>query len=204
MPKSWFFDIHEDTPEQEAANLMEHSAAILDISTDDDCDTKKRNEELERGKENIPPPDFMPMQQSARARVPADAMETNELATKEHVTLPRLRKISQDAMDEDRSPLKDLPASEFYGEGLDTTSYVTVDAAIDRPSGLSKEFDFNVAAPEEGNGDDETKPVPEDAPIQVYTDADDDAEPEAKQGTASSEELPASTVDLYESPSPCP
>ncbi|MBE7182107.1 MAG: hypothetical protein INR71_13050, partial [Terriglobus roseus] len=58
MPKGWFFDIHEDTPEQEAANLMEHSAATLDISSDDDDAARhRRGEDRERGKENVPPPD---------------------------------------------------------------------------------------------------------------------------------------------------
>ncbi|KAF2269426.1 hypothetical protein CC78DRAFT_564705 [Lojkania enalia] len=147
MPKSWFFEIHEDTPEQEAANLMEHSASVLDISSDDDFETKKRNEELERGKENIPPPDFYPVQPrfaSINSIVGAEARD----ATSEHVKLPRLRTIAQDTMDEDRKALSDLPPAHFYGPGLDANSYVTVDASIEKPSGLSKEFDFSVPAPE--------------------------------------------------------
>ncbi|KAF2743498.1 hypothetical protein M011DRAFT_461546 [Sporormia fimetaria CBS 119925] len=149
MPKSWFFDIHEDTPEQEAANLMEHSASILDISSDDDSDTKWRNGELERGKENIPPPDYVPLLTASRAPA-SDALDTEEhVAQPKHVKLPRLRNIAQDAMDEDRRPLGDLPASEFYGEGLDANSYVTVDAGIDRPSSLSRECDLGTDASEE-------------------------------------------------------
>lgn len=141
MPKAWFFEIHEDTPEQEAANLMEHSAAVLDISSDDDVETKKRNEELERGKENIPPPDF------ALAQPHSSSASTEEQATPDAgVKMPRLREVKQDAMDEDRKPLGDLPAAEFYGEGCDKDSYVTVDAGIQKPSGLSKECDFNDCA----------------------------------------------------------
>lgn len=176
MPKSWIFDIYEDTPEQEAANLMEHSASVLDISSDDDFETKRRNEELERGKENIPPPDFMPSQS---AHVSADSMETGEPVVTEHVKLPRLRKIAQDAMDEDRSPLSDLPPADFYGEGLDATSYVTVDAGIERPSGLSKEFDFSVPSPKKEPAEAETvesvveestqAPV-EEEPIAIFSD----------------------------------
>ncbi|KAJ4293326.1 hypothetical protein N0V90_008608 [Kalmusia sp. IMI 367209] len=146
MPKSWFFEIHEDTPEQEAANLMEHSAAVLDISSDDDAETKMRNEELERGKENIPPPDFALAQPYAQ-QTSTDAM-LEGAQQHEHVKLPRLRKITQDAMDEDRKPLGDLDAKEFYGEGCDAGSYVTVDAGIERPSGLSKEFEFSCPTPE--------------------------------------------------------
>lgn len=152
MPKGWFFEIHEDTAEQEATNLMEHSATVLDISSDDDFETKRRNED--RGKENVPPPDFCPLQ--PRAQVSADSMDTAEETKVEHVKLPRLRKIAQDAMDEDRLPLGDLPAADFYGNGLNATSYVTVDVVLERPSHLSKEFDFGTAPEVEESVKDET------------------------------------------------
>lgn len=170
MPNSWFFEIHEDTPEQEASNLMEHSAAVLDISSDDDFETKRRNTELECGKENIPPPDFLASQAQAASRGQSSTgIATEQDGSVEHsVKLPRLRKIAQDAMDEDREPLKDLPAAEFYGEGLDATSYVTVDAGIERPSGLSKEFDFSVPTPEkkrarEEDEEEDNSPLPHEA-----------------------------------------
>lgn len=150
MPKSWFFDIHEDTPEQEAANLMEHSAAVLDISSDDDAETKRQNAALERGKENIPPPDFA-LPQTRAQHATTDAMQTSEQPADQpasHVKLPRLRNIAQDAMDEDRRPLSDLPAAAFYAEGCDAASYVTVDPGLEKPSGLSKEFDFSCPTPE--------------------------------------------------------
>ena len=150
MPKGWFFEIHEDTPEQEAANLMEHSASVLDISSDDDFETKKRNEDLERGKENIPPPDFLMNQ--PRIQVSADVMETGletDSLVQEPVKRPRLRTFVQDAMDEDRKPLGDLQPSEFYGEGCDASSYVTVDLGIEKPSGLSKEINLSSSEPEE-------------------------------------------------------
>lgn len=126
--------------------MMEHSASVLDISSDDDMETKKRNEDLERGKENIPPPDF----HFAQPRVQgANVTETGiEVAIEEPVKRPRLRTFVQDAMDEDRRPLGDLVPSEFYGEGCDASSYVTVDAGIEKPSSLSKEFDFNSPTPE--------------------------------------------------------
>ena len=190
MPNSWFFEIHEDTPEQEAANLMEHSASVLDISSDDDLNTKRRTEELERGKENIPPPDFRPAQSSARPQAGGDSMEATEPSS-EHVKLPRLRNIAQDAMDEDRSPLKDLPAAEFYGEGLDANSYVTVDAGIEKPSSLSKEFDFSVPTPKkDAVKEDVVEPVAEENLIQIY--ADENAAPEA---SVIAQEVAAATVE---------
>jgi hypothetical protein len=183
MPKSWFFEIHEDTPEQEAANLMEHSASVLDISSDDDMETKRRNEDLERGKENIPPPDFMPSQPHARAQASdPNAMQTGEeVAQTEHVKLPRLRKIAQDAMDEDRSALSELPAAEFYGEGCDATSYVTVDAGIEKPSGLSKEFDFSLPTPKKETDAEQVEPVEQvvEESIPIFTDETATAEPVA-------------------------
>ncbi|PVI00462.1 hypothetical protein DM02DRAFT_393746 [Periconia macrospinosa] len=152
MPKSWFFEIHEDTPEQEAANLMEHSAAVLDISSDDDFETKQLNED--RGKENVPPPEFTPAQSSTQQQLDG-AVDTidRDVSAEQHVKLPRLRKIAQDAMDEDRKPLGDLPTTEFYGEGCDASTYVTVDAGLEKPSGLSKEFDFNCSTPEKKKSD---------------------------------------------------
>ncbi|KAL1601889.1 hypothetical protein SLS59_005054 [Nothophoma quercina] len=159
MPKGWFFEIHEDTPEQEAANLMEHSASVLDISSDDDAQTKAKNNELLKGKENIPPPDFAPLQpRTASASSVDDDGEETEI--EEPVKRPRLRKITQDAMDEDRRPLGDLPPSEFYGDGCDASSYVTVDAGIERPSRLSKE----VGADESSENMDPVKKNVEPAP----------------------------------------
>ena len=46
MPNSWFFEIYEDTPEQEASNMMQHSASVLDISSEDDAATKALGEGL--------------------------------------------------------------------------------------------------------------------------------------------------------------
>ncbi|KAF2826750.1 hypothetical protein CC86DRAFT_349788 [Ophiobolus disseminans] len=145
MPKGWFFEIHEDTPEQEAANLMEHSASVLDISSDDDAITKQHNDEQERGKENIPPPNFLLSQ--PRVHLPTEeSLEGPKV--EEPAKRPRLRKFVQDAMEEDRRPLGDLVASDFYAEGCDASSYVTVDAGIERPSSLSKECDFSFPSPE--------------------------------------------------------
>jgi hypothetical protein len=152
MPKTWFFDIHEDTPEEEATNMMEHSACTLDISSDDDCETRLAREGAERGKENIPPPDFIYATTATNADTNIDdaisqmtGLEGEGAA--HEVKLPKLRRpLVQDAMDQDRSPLSDLPAKDYYGAGLDESSFETVDATIDKSSGLSKEFEFEVPA----------------------------------------------------------
>ena len=144
MPNSWFFEIYEDTPEQEASNMMQHSASVLDISSEDDAATKALNDELEKGKENIPPPEFTLAQSQTASLTPIDDGEETEIEPEISEPVkrcPRLRKkVAQDAMDEDRTPLGDLPPSNFYGKGCDVGSYVTVDVGIERPSRLSREI----------------------------------------------------------------
>ncbi|KAK7706952.1 hypothetical protein SLS57_009466 [Botryosphaeria dothidea] len=135
MPKGWFFEIHEDSPEQEATNMMEHSATILDISSDDDSDTRAENESREKGKENIPPPDYHLASASRSAGASDAALEPSKMKHR--------RNLEKDAMEEDRSPLSDLPAADFFGEGLDANSHVIVDGtAPEKPSSLSKECTF--------------------------------------------------------------
>jgi hypothetical protein len=125
MPKSWFFDIHVDTPEEEATNLMEHSACILDISSDDDCNTKLENEMRERGKENIPPPDHIltlsnPVGSNGIQHLSPLANEVliDPIAA-EKITVhakgsEKRNKLDVDAMIEDRTPLSALPVEEYY------------------------------------------------------------------------------------------
>lgn len=194
MPKSWFFEIHEDTPEQEAANLMEHSASVLDISSDDDAATKARNEDLERGKENIPPPDFTLSQAHSHGASPVPQESSGVEAA--GVKMPRLREVKQDAMDEDRKPLGDLPASEFYGEGCDQDSYVVVDKGIERPSGLSKEFEIHQPAEEEPQPVPEVEPVEtakEDESIVIF--ADENAAPVDEENVEAASSNPQPVAD---------
>ncbi|KKY23707.1 hypothetical protein UCRPC4_g02805 [Phaeomoniella chlamydospora] len=100
IPKSWQFQIHEDTPEEEMVNLMGHSTCVLDISDDE----SKGKSADDRGKENVPPMDL--------------------LASITTAALPISRR---DAMsDESRIPLGDLKPSDFYADGCDETSFITV------------------------------------------------------------------------------
>lgn len=70
MSSNWFFDIHEDTPEQEMTNLLQHSTCVLDISSDEESEQKLRRERAEgRDKENIPPPNDISQTSLARAEV---------------------------------------------------------------------------------------------------------------------------------------
>ena len=101
--KGWSFEIHEDSEDEEKENLLQHSAFRMDISDDEGSAAKD-----DRGKENIPPTDDM--------FVPPPINTTVPFSRKNMMT------------DEPRTPLGDLIASEFYGEGLDVDSVFIIPA----------------------------------------------------------------------------
>ncbi|KAF1812373.1 hypothetical protein P152DRAFT_458747 [Eremomyces bilateralis CBS 781.70] len=164
MPTSWFFDIHVDTPEEEASNLMEHSAAVLDISSDDDAATRRKREELEereRGKENIPPPDFVAAvgNRNARGDVAVDAsadLQGDAIAVAKTANRKWREKLAATAMDEDRNPLGDLKPSDFYDEKAELVHVVVEDNQSEQPCVASKVEEFEGTAPvvnEEGGAE---------------------------------------------------
>jgi hypothetical protein len=149
MPKSWFFDIHEDTVEEEAANMMEHSASTLDISSDDDCETRRKKDELERGKENIPPPDWVAYTRSSRLAHPAAPAPAHKGISRKAKIIAATQVLA-DAMQEDRAALGSLATEDFYPEGLDENSVEIVDPQPQqKPSALSKDTIFDFVAPQE-------------------------------------------------------
>ncbi|KAK4992113.1 hypothetical protein LTR50_001291 [Elasticomyces elasticus] len=117
MPKHWFFDIHEDTPDEEAQILMEHSALTLDISSDQEG----AKSGVDRGKENTPPADYVPP-------TPAHAsMEAPTESRAAKAQVQRRRVLKGDEMDDgERSPLSEVAAEDFYAEGLTKKSFVMV------------------------------------------------------------------------------
>ena len=101
--KGWHFEIHEDTPDEEATNMMEHSTNTLEISDDESSSSKGDKD----NKENIPPIDG-----------PATVASATQVAT-----------TRRDLMtDETRAPLGDLDAKEFYAEGCDASSCIIIAA----------------------------------------------------------------------------
>lgn len=143
MPKAWFFEIHEDTPEEEAANLMEHSASVLDISSDDDCETKRRKLEEEIGKENIPPPDFIGNVAARRAATTSSVHKGIHSKAKAVQKAEKAKK--GDEMQEDRAALAALEREDFFPEGLDEKSVEIIDEQ--KSSALSREMAFDFVAP---------------------------------------------------------
>jgi hypothetical protein len=110
MPSSWFFAIHEDTAEEEAENLMEHSTLTLDLSSDDDSSTKANED---RGKENVAPTDYLlsPTRRARRSIKSAVDMDTDHAV---------------------RAPLAFLDTAEFIPAGLTKDSTVILDEAPER------------------------------------------------------------------------
>ena len=105
VPKSWMFNIYEETEDERLGNLMQHSTCTLDISDDEESHSAK----YDRGKENIPPLDH-----------PTSYMGP----------ITTVRPVSRRDMmtDEPRTPLGDLDAKDYYAEGCDASSYIIIPA----------------------------------------------------------------------------
>src|SRR5690606_22063345 len=79
MASFWSFDIHEDTPEQEMTNLLQHGTCTLDISSDEEFESRANRDRAEgRDKENIPPPEDVSQTSSARGGPLPETVEIDE------------------------------------------------------------------------------------------------------------------------------
>lgn len=122
---SWFFDIHEDTEEELATNLMEHSTCTLDISSDEENRARERDC---RGKENIPPPDDISQTRtSLSSNVDAAELSMHDIKARIRASRKK-RELEEGAIDIDRAPLGDLAAEDFYAEGCDGESVFLIPA----------------------------------------------------------------------------
>jgi hypothetical protein len=141
---SWFFDIHEDTEEELATNLMEHSTCTLDISSDEESRARERDC---RGKENVPPPDDISQTRSSLSTSPAEASELSMHEIKARIRASRKkREVDEGACDVDRAPLGDLAAEDFYADGCDGESVFLIPAEATEEEEQQEEshatFDF--------------------------------------------------------------
>ncbi|KAK3937464.1 hypothetical protein QBC46DRAFT_10503 [Diplogelasinospora grovesii] len=120
MKASWFFEIHEDTPEQEMTNLLQHSTCTLEISSDEESEQKRRRESAEgRDKENIPPADDVSQTSSLRA-----ARAAAVAAAAAAVALPE--NADDMIVEKSRGPLVEMNAADYYAEGCDGESVVVI------------------------------------------------------------------------------
>ena len=102
MKASWFFDIHEDTAEQEMTNMLQHGTCVLDISSDEETEQKAKRDDRE-DKENVPPMDDV-SQTSRRERVSNDDM----------------------VVEKERVSLGELNRAEYYAEGCNESSVIYI------------------------------------------------------------------------------
>lgn len=110
-PASWSFEIHVDSEEEEMTNLMQHSTGVLDIS--DERSTRSRASSI-RGKENVPPSELGLVLSSPAPAAPV-ARQQQEAAD-----------ASRESMEEDRAPLGELNAADYYGADCHAFSYAVV------------------------------------------------------------------------------
>ncbi|KAI3321845.1 hypothetical protein HD806DRAFT_502104 [Xylariaceae sp. AK1471] len=127
MSSSWFFDIHEDTPEQEMTNLLQHSTCVLDISSDEESESRRQRERAE-GKENVPPVDDV--SQTSRPRAARLAVSADDMV-----------------VEKERNPLGEMNPKEYYSEGCDENSIIFVPGDEDEENLVQNEFQL---APEAG------------------------------------------------------
>ncbi|KAI1266571.1 hypothetical protein F5Y18DRAFT_361122 [Xylariaceae sp. FL1019] len=125
---SWFFDIHEDTPEQEMTNLLQHSTCVLDISSDEESESRLQRERAE-GKENVPPVDDV--SQTSRPRAARLAANSDEMI-----------------IEKERNPLGEMDPKEYYSEGCDENSVVIIPGDEDEEASTQDNFNVPVNATE--------------------------------------------------------
>ncbi len=119
-PKSWFFDIYEESDETQNYRMnewtMTQSATGLDISDDESKSLSRKTSD--RGKENVDPNETALSVPVTRSMAAAAAAATQA----------KEKDINSMKMDEeeDRTPLADLNPPGYYAEGLDATSVVLV------------------------------------------------------------------------------
>lgn len=108
---AWFFDIHEDTPEQEMTNLLQHGTCTLDISSDEESARRASRDRAEgRDKENIPPADDVSQTSAPRfLRAAGPAVDPDDMV-----------------VEKQRGPLAEMNVADYYAEGCDSTSVVIV------------------------------------------------------------------------------
>lgn len=126
MPASWDFEIYEDSPEEEASNLMEHSTQSLDLSFDDEITKAQRDD---RGKENEAPEGYdapTASRQASTTTEPALPAPTRVKKTE----IIRRKIVEMD--DGERSPLSDLETDEFIPEGLTKDAHVVLDESLEK------------------------------------------------------------------------
>jgi hypothetical protein len=147
---TWSFDIHEDTPEQEMTNLLQHGTCTLDISSDEESESRAKRERAEgRDKENIPPPEDVSQTSSARGGAARDAVDIDE-----DVLLLK-----------GRGPLCEMNVVDFYADGCDSSSVFIIPGDEEDPEAVvvNEGTVAGQSAQQQPPPQDLLPPLPEDA-----------------------------------------
>ncbi|KAK4097558.1 hypothetical protein N658DRAFT_393295, partial [Parathielavia hyrcaniae] len=125
---SWSFDIHEDTPEQEMTNLLQHGTHTLDISSDEESESRAKRDRAEgRDKENIPPPEDVSQTSTARGSGAASSSSAARAGPE----------IDEDVLLlKGRGPLAEMNVTDFYAEGCDSSSVFIVPVDEEDPEAV--------------------------------------------------------------------
>ncbi|KAK4120976.1 hypothetical protein N657DRAFT_683104 [Parathielavia appendiculata] len=126
---SWCFNIHEDTPEQEMTNLLQHGTHTLDISSDEESESRAKRDRAEgRDKENIPPPEDVSQTSTARGVGGSSSRSSSEVGRVE---------VDEDVLLlKGRGPLAEMNVADFYAEGCDSSSVFIVPGDEEDPEAV--------------------------------------------------------------------
>ncbi|EAA29456.1 hypothetical protein GE21DRAFT_6885 [Neurospora crassa] len=178
MKSDWFFDIHEDTPEQEMTNLLQHSTCVLDISSDEETEKRETRECAEgRDKENVPPTDDVSQTQSARTPSTRGANSNAGSDADDMI------------VEKNRGPLHEMVSQDFWPEGTDDEDFFVVPGDEDDAAAT-------VAGPEvlgDKTGDSEEKQH-SDIP-QIFVDNFEDDEADEADTSSCSDSDDVDSVD---------
>jgi hypothetical protein len=132
-PKTWFFAIHEDSPDQEATNLLYHGASVLDISSDDDSASALAKDAAVRGKENIPPPDLAPAAPVVRGTAAGRRAAHRGIACPIKTAKYEAAATIADDMVEDRVALREMDVRDFWPTGAEDEEEVPEEPKVAVP-----------------------------------------------------------------------
>lgn len=145
MKSTWFFDIHEDTPDQEMTNMLQHSTCVLDISSDEESESRRQRERVE-GKENVPPVDDVSQTSRPRAARAAAAAAGDDMI-----------------VEKERAPLGEMNVRDYYADGCDETSVIVVPGdEAEEHQATKHEFEFNPELKPSENTSSPPEPAVED------------------------------------------
>ncbi|KAK2732875.1 hypothetical protein FQN55_003882 [Onygenales sp. PD_40] len=201
-PKAWDFEIYVDTEQDEMANLMEHSTCVLDIS--DDETRGKRWEGEDRGKENIPPPEF-----EGRG---GEGMQDTAVSVPVAVAVGGRVSVEMTMTDQPRSALGELDISHFIA-GNENENVSNIKPSMTIPTITApEEHQYQLQLPEqeqqqEQEQEQDHEQSPESIPLPADNDNDyDDLTNPAQEATPSQPKLAShaaiSTLITRSAPAP--